>query len=82
MHTAAVFRKTYLKRIVGKLFKDQPGIKMFGQQMSQSCFARTDVSFYGNEMVIHHGCSVTLLTASLSGHSINNWFIVLCNTGC
>lgn len=50
---AGIFIKLGQKRIVGKLFQDQPGIVMTGQQMGQGGFAGANVSFNRNKVVVH-----------------------------
>jgi hypothetical protein len=47
--------KTCQEGIVCKLFQYQARIKMPRQHMRQGCFSRADISFYGDEVVIHLG---------------------------
>lgn len=40
------------ERIIGKLFEDQAGIKIFGQQLGERGFAGADISFNNNIITV------------------------------
>lgn len=47
------FIKLRQERIVRKLFQDQPGIVMLGKQVGQGRFTGSDISFYGDKVMVH-----------------------------
>jgi len=66
------------ERVVGELFEDEAGVEMAGEHVRQGRFTGSDISFYGDEVMVH---TTNFFTARGSEHSASSCRIVFCNTG-